>query len=118
MCSVFRVGQDLVKGSDGFEPPKYLSSLISTVNDGAKAAQAGALVGLYLLASAFSATDEDLLRGRTVTISQIGATLPVSFSFAVAPCLPAHLQASALRHARRECKAVSRRAVANRTVGT
>jgi hypothetical protein len=43
------------------------------------------LVGVYLLATAFSASDEDLLRGRTVTISQIGATLPVSFSFAIAP---------------------------------
>jgi Pentapeptide repeats (8 copies) len=59
------------------------------VNDGAKAAQAGALffalVGLYLLATAFSASDEDLLLLRTVTISQIGAALPVSFSFAIAP---------------------------------
>jgi len=77
------------KGSDGFEPPKYLASLIAAVNDGAKAAQAGALffalVGVYLLATAFSASDEDLLRGRTVTISQIGTTLPVSFSFAIAP---------------------------------
>ena len=77
------------KGSDGFEPPKYLASLIAAVNDGAKAAQGVALffalVGLYLLATAFSASDEDLLRGRTVTISQIGATLPVSFSFAIAP---------------------------------
>jgi len=81
--------EDGAKGSDGFEPPKYLASLIAAVNDGAKAAQAGALVfalvGVYLLATAFSANDEDLLRGRTVTISQIGATLPVSFSFAIAP---------------------------------
>jgi uncharacterized protein YjbI with pentapeptide repeats len=38
-----------------------------------------------LLATAFSASDEDLLRGRAVTISQIGATLPLTFSFAVAP---------------------------------
>jgi hypothetical protein len=78
-----------VRGSEGFEPPKYLSSLIAAVNDGAKAAQSGALafalVGVYLLATAFSASDEDLLRGRAVTISQIGATLPVSFSFAIAP---------------------------------
>jgi hypothetical protein len=76
-------------GSDGFEPPKYLSSLIAAINDGAKAAQAGglafALVGVYLLATAFSASDEDLLRSRAVTISQIGASLPVSFSFAIAP---------------------------------
>jgi hypothetical protein len=83
------VNKDNGKGSDGFEPPKYIASLIAAVNDGAKAAQAGALffalVGLYLLATAFSASDEDLLLGRTMTISQIGATLPVSFSFAIAP---------------------------------
>jgi hypothetical protein len=76
-------------GSDGFEPPKYLATLITAVNDRGKAAQAGALffalVGIYLLATAFSATDEDLLLGRTLTISQIGATLPVNFSFAIAP---------------------------------
>lgn len=75
--------------SDEFEPPKYLASLIAAVNEGGKAAQAGtlffALVGLYLLASAFSASDEDLLLGRSVTISQIGASLPPSFSFAIAP---------------------------------
>jgi uncharacterized protein YjbI with pentapeptide repeats len=72
-----------------FEPPKYLASLIAAVNDEAKAAQGGALlfmlVGLYLLATAFSASDEDLLRGKTLTIVQIGAALPVSFSFAIAP---------------------------------
>jgi uncharacterized protein YjbI with pentapeptide repeats len=83
------VTNDFTRGSEGFEPPKYLTSLIAAVNDGAKAAQAGALafalVGVYLLATAFSATDEDLLRGRAVTISQIGATLPPSFSFAIAP---------------------------------
>jgi hypothetical protein len=53
------------RGTDGFEPPKYLASLIAAVNDGAKAAQAGALlfalVGIYLAATAFSASDEDLL---------------------------------------------------------
>src|SRR5215472_18334259 len=77
------------KVSQEFEPPRYLASLIAAVNDGAKAAQAGglafALVGVYLLATAFSASDEDLLRGRAVTISEIGATLPPSFSFAIAP---------------------------------
>src|SRR6202040_3261461 len=89
LCATWRMTEDGAKGSDGFEPPKYLASLIAAVNDGAKAAQGGALffalVGVYLLATAFSASDEDLLRGRTVTISQIGATLPVSFSFAIAP---------------------------------
>src|SRR5215469_16906427 len=77
------------KVSQEFEPPRYLASLIAAINDGAKAAQSGALafalVGVYLLATAFSASDEDLLRGRAVAISQIGATLPVSFSFAIAP---------------------------------
>ena len=77
------------KTMDAFEPPKYLASLIAAVNDGAKSAQAGAFlflaVGLYLLATAFSASDEDLLLGKAVTISQIGASLPVSFSFAIAP---------------------------------
>jgi uncharacterized protein YjbI with pentapeptide repeats len=80
---------DRATGSDGFEPPKYLASLIAAINDGAKAAQSGGLlfllIGVYLLATAFSASDEDLLRGRTVTISQIGATLPVSFPYAIAP---------------------------------
>jgi hypothetical protein len=51
----------------GFEVPPYLTSLIASINDGAKAAQAGALVlllvGLYLGATAFSATDEDVLLG-------------------------------------------------------
>jgi uncharacterized protein YjbI with pentapeptide repeats len=77
------------KGATEFEPPKYLASLIAAINDGAKAAQGGALVfmlvGIYLLATAFSSSDEDLLLGKTVTISQIGASLPVSFSFAIAP---------------------------------
>jgi uncharacterized protein YjbI with pentapeptide repeats len=77
------------KGAAEFGPPKYLASLIAAINDGAKAAQGGALafllVGIYLLATAFSSSDEDLLLGKTVTISQIGASLPVSFSFAIAP---------------------------------
>lgn len=89
---------DRARGSDAFEPQKYLTSLIAAVNDGAKAAQAGALVfalvGVYLLATAFSASDEDLLRGRGVTISQIGATLPVSFSFAIAPFVFVFLQST------------------------
>jgi hypothetical protein len=54
---------------DAFEPPKYLTSLIAAINDGAKSVQAGAflflLVGLYLLATAFSSSDEDLLLGKT-----------------------------------------------------
>ena len=47
------------------------------------------LVSLYLLATAFSSTDEDLLLGKTVTIAQIGASLPVSFSFAIVPLVAA-----------------------------
>jgi hypothetical protein len=61
---------------EAFEPPKYLSSLIAAVNDGAKSAQGGAflflLVGLYLLATAFSASDEDLLLGKAVTKQRWG----------------------------------------------
>jgi hypothetical protein len=68
----------------GLEPPTYVSSLIAAINDGAKTAQAGALVFL-LLATAFSSSDEDLLRGKTVTILQIGASLPITFSFVIAP---------------------------------
>src|SRR5262245_32971873 len=75
--------------SAGFQPPPYVAALISAINDGAKAAQASALllllVGLYLLATAFSSTDEDLLLGKVMTISQIGASLPVTFGFAIAP---------------------------------
>jgi hypothetical protein len=74
---------------DAFEPPKYLTSLIAAVNDGAKSAQAGALaftlIGLFLVATAFSVTDEDLLLEHTTPISQIGVQLPVVFSFAIAP---------------------------------
>ena len=88
------------KTTEAFEPPKYLTSLIAAVNDGAKAAQGGAflflLVGLYLLATAFSASDEDLLLGKAVTISQIGASLPVSFSFAIAPLVFVFLHIYAL----------------------
>jgi hypothetical protein len=72
-----------------FEPPKYMASLIAAINDGAKTAQTGALafsaVGLYLLATALSTTDEDLLLQRTTSISQLGVQVPVVFSFAVAP---------------------------------
>ena len=88
------------KTTVAFEPPKYLTSLIAAVNDGAKAAKGGAflflLVGLYLLATAFSASDEDLLLGKAVTISQIGASLPVSFSFAIAPLVFVFLHIYAL----------------------
>jgi hypothetical protein len=59
---------------EAFEPPKYITSLIAAVNDGAKSAQLGALaftaIGLFLLATAFSATDEDLLLNRALTINR------------------------------------------------
>jgi hypothetical protein len=74
-----------------FEPPKYLTSLIAAANDGAKSAQTGALaftlVGLYLLATAFSTTDEDLLLQHSMPVSQIGVQVPVVFSFAIAPAV-------------------------------
>jgi hypothetical protein len=76
---------------DAFEPPKYITSLIAAINDGAKSAQTGALafaaIGLYLLATAFSATDEDLLLDRTLAISQLSAQIPVTVSFAMMPIL-------------------------------
>ena len=77
---------------EAFEPPKYLASLIAAVNDGAKSAQLGALaftaIGLFLLATAFSATDEDLLLNRAITISQLGgAAVPVVFAFGLAPAV-------------------------------
>jgi uncharacterized protein YjbI with pentapeptide repeats len=74
-----------------FEPPKYVASLIATINDGAKAAQAGSLafilVALYLLATAFSTTDEDLLLQHATPVSQIGVQVPMIFSLAVAPAV-------------------------------
>ncbi len=81
-----------------FEPPKYIGSLIAAINDGAKSAQLGALaftaIGLFLLATAFSATDEDLLLNHVISISQLGgAQVPVVFAFGLAPAvfLAAHL---------------------------
>ena len=75
----------------GFDPPKYIASLTGAINDGAKAAQTGAfafgLVGLLLLATAFSATDEDLLLDHTLAIAQLGAAIPVTVSFAMMPIL-------------------------------
>jgi hypothetical protein len=85
---------------EAFEPSKYLASLIAAANDGAKSAQAGALafslVGLYLLATAFSTTDEDLLLEHTVSVSQIGVQVPVVFSFAIAPAVFLFLHAYTL----------------------
>jgi hypothetical protein len=83
-----------------FEPPKYLTSLIAVANDGAKSAQTGALaftlVGLYLVATAFSTTDEDLLLEHTMPVSQIGVQVPVVFSFAIAPAVFLFLHAYTL----------------------
>jgi hypothetical protein len=85
---------------DAFEPPKCLTSLIAAANEGAKSAQTGALaftlVGLLLLATAFSTTDEDLLLEHTLSISQIGVQVPVVFSFAIAPTVFLFLHAYTL----------------------
>ena len=75
-----------------FAPPAYLKDLIAAINDGAKSAQLGALaftaIGVFLLATAFSATDEDLLLNRALTISQLGLTaVPVVFAFGLAPAV-------------------------------
>ncbi len=87
-CQTPKESDDFPESGD-FEPPKYIASLIAAINEGAKAAQGGVLlyllVALYLLATVFSTSDEDLLRNRTITIAQIGAALPPSFSFAIAP---------------------------------
>jgi hypothetical protein len=60
---------DTIPAMETFEPPKYIEKLIAAINDGAKSAQLGALaftaIGLFLLATAFSATDEDLAQPHT-----------------------------------------------------
>ena len=73
-------------------PPKYLSSLINSINDSAKAAQTSALflafVGLYLTATAISISDDDLLRGAAIQLSQLGGvSVPVIVSFLLGPIL-------------------------------
>lgn len=81
-------GQPRVTDS-GFEPPKYLQSLVASINDGAKAAQTGAFlllfVGLYLAATVISTSDEDLLREATRPLSQLGVAVPVVIAYALAP---------------------------------
>ena len=75
-----------------FDPPPYIGKLIGAINDGAKSAQLGALVfvsiGLFLLATSFSATDEDLLIGKSISISQLGGVaVPVALSFGFMPAI-------------------------------
>ncbi|MCA3425388.1 MAG: hypothetical protein INF34_01675, partial [Roseomonas sp.] len=75
-----------------FDPPAYIGKLISAINDGAKSAQLGAVafvfIGLFLLATSFSATDEDLLIGKSISISQLGGlTVPVVLSFGFTPAI-------------------------------
>jgi uncharacterized protein YjbI with pentapeptide repeats len=85
---------------DAFKPPEYLASLIASINDGAKAAQKGALamavLGIYLLAVAFSTTDEDLLLGHTTAIEQLGVQVSPQISFGIAPWVFVALHAFAL----------------------
>lgn len=73
----------------GFEPPAYISGLIASINDGAKAAQTGGLfmlaVAVYLIATVISTTDEVLLRGTFVEFSQIGVKGPLVASYTLAP---------------------------------
>jgi hypothetical protein len=117
------MSEESTAATNGFAPSPYLNTLIAAVNDGAKAAQGGAylflLVGLYLLATTFGVSDEDLLMGKTVTILQIGASLPVSFSFAIAPMVFVFLHiytlvrydmlAANIRQFRREVQVVEER---------
>src|SRR5512143_1367159 len=73
----------------GFEPPAYIASLITSINDGAKAAQTGGLfmlaAAVYLMATVIATTDEVLLRGTFLEFSQIGVRVPVVASYALAP---------------------------------
>src|SRR5689334_22625319 len=83
-----------------FEPPKYIDKLIAAINDGAKAAQTGALafsaVGLYLLATALATTDEGLLLNHTTSIAQLGVQASPVFSLAIAPLVFVALHAFTL----------------------
>jgi hypothetical protein len=51
-AAVAALGPDRRKTTEPFEPPKYIASLIAAVNDGAKLAQASAI--LFLLKAAFT----------------------------------------------------------------
>jgi hypothetical protein len=77
--------------SADFEPPKYLASLIGAINDAARVAQTSALfllaLGLYLVATVISTTDEDLLRGTAVQVAQLGVRAPVAIAYALAPVI-------------------------------
>jgi hypothetical protein len=75
-----------------FEPSKYIASLIAAINDGAKSAQLGALafvaIGLFLLATTFSANDKDLLQETAIQVSQLGGVqVPVALAFGLAPAV-------------------------------
>ena len=75
-----------------FDPPPYIQKLSAAINDGAKSAQLGAfafvLLGLFLLAISFSASDEDLLIGKSISIAQLGgAAVPVALSFGFMPAI-------------------------------
>lgn len=81
-------GQPTALGDD--PPPKYLGSLIGSINDGAKSAQTSALflnfVGLYLAATAISVSDLDLLKGATIQVSQLGGVnVPIIATFLLGP---------------------------------
>ncbi|QNT70579.1 pentapeptide repeat-containing protein [Defluviicoccus vanus] len=72
------------------QPSKYMSALISSVNDGAKAVQSSNFalcsVGLYLAAASISINDEDIFRGSSFQISQLGGvSIPIIASFILGP---------------------------------
>jgi hypothetical protein len=74
-----------------FEPPKYLTGPIA----GERLGEVGTAwhwrssrSGLFLQATEFSATDEDLLLNRALTSSQLdGTAVPVVFAFGSAPAV-------------------------------
>jgi hypothetical protein len=77
--------------TESFLAPAYIQTLIQTISNRARAAHNSALtmllLGLYLIATAVSTTDEDLLRETTRSISQLGVQVPVVIAFALAPVI-------------------------------
>ncbi len=95
-------GQEIAVGGTSAQteqPSKYISALISNINDSAKAVQTSTLalsfVGLYLAAASISINDEDLFRGSSFQISQLGGvSIPIIASFILGPIvfLVLHIQ--------------------------
>lgn len=76
---------------EDIDVPETIKRLAAAINDGAGSAQRVlvlfALLGLYLVATAFSTTDYDFLLGASKPIAQLDVQVPIVVSFAVAPVL-------------------------------